>query len=358
MGEEIKELNLEELIEKNGKLITSVRDTASSKGRIQFDDMADMMDGYELTDEENSLLMDYFVSKGWASTAEEMTAGTDADVEDVDASDFIRMYLRDASRYPLLSAEEETDLGIKMENGDKDARKTLINSNLRLVVSIARRYQGRGLSLLDLIQEGNLGLIRAVEKFDYTKGYKFSTYATWWIRQAITRSIADDSRTIRIPVHMFELINKIDKASRDLNQELGRDATNEEIAAKLNISPNKVKEARKYAENVISLDSPVSEEDDGRVGDFIPDDTSPSPEDVVTALLLREAIKEALSTLTTREAEVISLRFGIGQDRPYTLEEVGDKFGVTRERIRQIEAKGLRKLRFPQRLNMLKSFYN
>ena len=352
-----RENTLRTLLKSCAGLDGTVRERAA-QGKLSFEELAEIMDSYELTEEEYSILTDWFIAEGLVYPAQETVTASSAAGDDVDSSDFVRMYLRDASRYPLLTPERETELGKLVEEGDRDARKELINSNLRLVVSIARRYQGRGLSLLDLIQEGNIGLIRAVEKYDYTKGYKFSTYATWWIRQAVTRSIADDSRLIRIPVHMFELINKIDKTARDLNQELGRDATNEEIAQRLSIETRKVKEAKKYAENVVSLDSPVSEEDDGRLGDFIPDETSPSPEDAVTALLLRDAIRQALSTLTRRESEVISLRFGIGYDRPYTLEEVGDRFGVTRERIRQIESKALRKLRFPQRLNLLKNFYS
>ncbi|MBO4359475.1 MAG: sigma-70 family RNA polymerase sigma factor [Eubacteriaceae bacterium] len=352
-----RENDIKELVEKYPELFSAVREASSSQ-KMRFEELSELMESYDLADEEGILLTEHFVNAGQVESPESVAAeNPDSSGDEVDGSDFIRMYLKDASKYPLLTFEEETELGQRIMNGDREARKTLINSNLRLVVSIARRYQGRGLSLLDLIQEGNIGLMKAVEKYDYTKGYKFSTYATWWIRQGVTRAIADGSRQIRIPVHMFELINRIDKAARELNLTLGRDATDAEIAEKLALDIRKVKEAKKYAETVVSLDSPVSEEEDGRIGDFIPDETSPSPEDVVTALMLREAINKALSTLTPKEAEIISLRFGIGYDRPYTLEEVGEKFKVTRERIRQIESKGLRKLRFPQRLNLLKNFY-
>ena len=352
-----RENDIRELMEKYPELFSAVRES-SEASRMRFENLSELMEASDLTDEEGVLVTEYFVNSGMVESPESVAAEVDESGSDeVDGSDFIRMYLRDASKYPLLTFEEETDLGKRIAEGDREARNRLINSNLRLVVSIARRYQGRGLSLLDLIQEGNIGLMKAVEKYDYTKGYKFSTYATWWIRQGVTRAIADGSRQIRIPVHMFELINRIDKTARELNLTLGRDATDAEIASKLSMDIRKVKEAKKYAETVVSLDSPVSEEEDGRIGDFIPDETSPSPEDVVTALMLREAINKALSTLTPKEAEIISLRFGIGYDRPYTLEEVGEKFKVTRERIRQIESKGLRKLRFPQRLNLLKNFY-
>ena len=353
-----RENDIKELMEKYPELFSAVRENASSS-KMRFEDLSELMENHDLPDEDGIRLTEYFVSAGMVESPESVAedAAEDSPSDEVDGSDFIRMYLKDASKYPLLTFEEETELGEKIARGDRQAREKLINSNLRLVVSIARRYQGRGLSLLDLIQEGNIGLMKAVEKYDYTKGYKFSTYATWWIRQGVTRAIADGSRQIRIPVHMFELINRIDKTARELNLTLGRDATDAEIAEKLSLDIRKVKEARKYAETVVSLDSPVSEEEDGRIGDFIPDETSPSPEDVVTALMLREAINKALSTLTPKEAEIISLRFGIGYERPYTLEEVGEKFKVTRERIRQIESKGLRKLRFPQRLNLLKNFY-
>lgn len=352
-----RENDIRELMEKYPELFSAVRES-SEASRMRFENLSELMEASDLTDEEGVLVTEYFVNSGMVESPESVAAEADESGSDeVDGSDFIRMYLRDASKYPLLTFEEETDLGRRIAEGDREARNRLINSNLRLVVSIARRYQGRGLSLLDLIQEGNIGLMKAVEKYDHTKGYKFSTYATWWIRQGVTRAIADGSRQIRIPVHMFELINRIDKTARELNLTLGRDATDAEIASKLSLDIRKVKEAKKYAETVVSLDSPVSEEEDGRIGDFIPDETSPSPEDVVTALMLREAINKALSTLTPKEAEIISLRFGIGYDRPYTLEEVGEKFKVTRERIRQIESKGLRKLRFPQRLNLLKNFY-
>ena len=339
---EKKAENPNELKEKFADIIGKVREATAEKGPLRFEELAEMLEPHNLSADDNSILTELLLSEGLVvSPAEEAPEIDLTAADELDSTDAVRLYLRDAAKYELLTADEETDLAVRIADGDEAARKRLICCNLRLVVSIAKRYQGRGLPFLDLIQEGNLGLIKAVEKFDYTKGYKFSTYATWWIRQAVSRSIADDSRLIRIPVHMFELINSISKVSKTLNQQLGREATDEEIAEILKITPKKVKEARKYGENVVSLDTPVSEEDDGRLGDFIPDESTPSPEDEVTILMLREAIEETLKTLEPREAEVLRLRFGIGQDRAYTLDEIGKQLGVTRERIRQIETKAL-----------------
>lgn len=272
------------------------------------------------------------------------------------SDDPVKIYLKEIGNYPLLSMEEEVELAKKIAQGDQDASDRLTESNLRLVVSIAKKYVGRGLSFLDLIQEGNLGLIKAVDKFDYTKGYKFSTYATWWIRQAITRSIADQSRTIRIPVHMSEVINKAYRVSRSLLQELGREPTEEEIAAQMNLPVEKVREIMKISADPISLDTPIGEEDDSHLGDFIKDDTIMGPEEAATYTMLQDQIKKLLTTLSEREQRVLVLRFGLLDGRTRTLEEVGKEFNVTRERIRQIEAKALRKLRHPNRARMLRGF--
>ena len=290
---------------------------------------------------------------------------TDADV-DIDLSvpegvaldDPVRMYLKEIGRVPLLTAEEEVDLARRMEAGDESARHRLEEANLRLVVSIAKRYVGRGMLFLDLIQEGNLGLLKAVEKFDYSKGYKFSTYATWWIRQAITRAIADQARTIRIPVHMVETINKYIRVSRQLLQELGRDPTPEEIAHRMGLSVARVREIMKISQEPVSLETPIGEEEDTHLSDFIEDEAAPDPVDAASMLLLKEQISEVLTTLAPREAEVLRLRFGLVDGRSRTLEEVGQNFGVTRERIRQIEAKALRKLRHPVRLRKLQGNFD
>jgi RNA polymerase primary sigma factor len=270
--------------------------------------------------------------------------------------DPVRMYLKEIGKVSLLTAEEERELAIRMEQGDEEAKKKLCESNLRLVVSIAKRYLNRGLSFLDLIQEGNLGLIKAVDKFDYTKGYKFSTYATWWIRQAITRSIADQARTIRIPVHMVETINKLIRVSRQLLQEYGREPTSEEIAKEMGITVEKVREIKKISQDPVSLETPIGEEEDSHLGDFIPDDDVPTPVDAAAYSMLKEQLMEVLDTLSEREKKVLMLRFGLEDGRPRTLEEVGKEFNVTRERIRQIEAKALRKLRHPSRSKKLKDY--
>ena len=274
----------------------------------------------------------------------------------VSIEDPVRMYLKEIGKAPLLSAEEEIELAKRMELGDQEAKKRLAEANLRLVVSIAKRYVGRGMLFLDLIQEGNLGLIKAVEKFDYRKGYKFSTYATWWIRQAITRAIADQARTIRIPVHMVETINKLIRVSRQLLQELGREPTPEEIAAEMNMPVDRVREILKISQEPVSLETPIGEEEDSHLGDFIQDDNVPVPADAAAFTLLKEQLEEVLGTLTEREQKVLTLRFGLEDGRARTLEEVGKEFNVTRERIRQIEAKALRKLRHPSRSRKLKDY--
>ena len=276
--------------------------------------------------------------------------------EGVSLEDPVRMYLKEIGKIPLLGMEDEVELAKKMELGDPAARKRLAESNLRLVVSIAKRYVGRGMQFLDLIQEGNLGLIKAVEKFDYTKGYKFSTYATWWIRQAITRAIADQARTIRIPVHMVETINRLVRTSRQLLQELGREPTTEEIAARLDLPVERVSEIMKMSQEPVSLETPIGEEEDSHLGDFIQDDNVLVPQDAAAFTLLHEQLMEVLLTLTEREQKVLRLRFGLDDGRPRTLEEVGKQFNVTRERIRQIEAKALRKLRHPSRSKKLKDY--
>ncbi|MFZ5641132.1 MAG: RNA polymerase sigma factor RpoD [Bacillota bacterium] len=270
--------------------------------------------------------------------------------------DPVRMYLKEIGRVPLLTAEEEVNLAKLMETGDEEAKRRLAEANLRLVVSIAKRYVGRGLLFLDLIQEGNLGLIKAVEKFDFRKGFKFSTYATWWIRQAITRAIADQARTIRIPVHMVETINKLIRVSRQLLQELGREPVPEEIANEMDIPVDRVREIMKIAQEPVSLETPIGEEEDSHLGDFIEDQDAPAPAEAASFILLREQLEEVLETLTPREEKVLRLRFGLDDGRSRTLEEVGQEFGVTRERIRQIEAKALRKLRHPSRSKKLKDF--
>ena len=295
------------------------------------------------------------------SIEEENTEEQDLDIDltipdSVNIEDPVRMYLKEIGKVPLLTAEEEQDLAQRMEDGDEEAKKRLAEANLRLVVSIAKRYVGRGMLFLDLIQEGNLCLIKAVEKFDYRKGFKFSTYATWWIRQAITRAIADQARTIRIPVHMVETINKLVRVSRQLLQELGREPTPEEIAEKMDIPVDRVREIIKISQEPVSLETPIGEEEDSHLGDFIQDDNVPVPADAAAFTLLKEQLHEVLGTLTEREQKVLKLRFGLDDGRARTLEEVGKEFNVTRERIRQIEAKALRKLRHPSRSRKLKDY--
>ena len=311
---------------------------------------ANHVDVLRITDDDDDILID--------------DEDNDVEVEKIDLSvpdgvsieDPVRMYLKEIGKVPLLTAEEEIELAKRMELGDQEAKKRLAEANLRLVVSIAKRYVGRGMLFLDLIQEGNLGLIKAVEKFDYRKGYKFSTYATWWIRQAITRAISDQARTIRIPVHMVETINKLIRVSRQLLQELGREPTPEEIAEEMNMPVDRVREILKISQEPVSLETPIGEEEDSHLGDFIQDDNVPVPADAAAFTLLKEQLVEVLSTLTDREQKVLRLRFGLDDGRARTLEEVGKEFNVTRERIRQIEAKALRKLRHPSRSRKLKDY--
>ena len=276
--------------------------------------------------------------------------------EGISVDDPVRMYLKEIGKVPLLSAEEEIEIAKRMEEGDEDAKKKLAEGNLRLVVSIAKRYVGRGMQLLDLIQEGNLGLLKAVEKYDFTKGFKFSTYATWWVRQAITRALADQARTIRIPVHMVETMNKLTQCSRKLQQELGREPTVEELSKAMRMTPERINEIRQMCMEPVSLESPVGEEDDSHLGDFIEDNTGSQPADAVSQAMLRQQLMEILDTLSEREAKVLRLRYGLDDGRPRTLEEVGKEFNVTRERVRQIEAKALRKIRNPNRSNKLRDF--
>lgn len=307
-------------------------------------------------DEEEPTLDEYVIAEG-----EDVEKIDFTDTGDISSTtqDPVKMYLKDIGKVPLLSAEEEIELAKRMEAGDEMAKKKLAESNLRLVVSIAKRYVGRGMLFLDLIQEGNLGLLKAVEKFDYRKGYKFSTYATWWIRQAITRAIADQARTIRIPVHMVETINKVTRVSRDLLQKLGREPLPEEVGEVMGLPKERVQEIMKIAQEPVSLETPIGEEEDSHLGDFIQDESIPTPVEATNQTLLHEQLDEVVSTLTEREQRVIKLRFGWDDGRPRTLEEVGKEFNVTRERIRQIEAKALRKLRHPNRSRKLKDFlYN
>ena len=348
---------------------------AKEKGKITYGELASELD--DANTEQIDKVFDAFEDMGVSVLKEddldleepdidELEAVEDIKVEDIDLAsmeginidDPVRMYLREIGRIPLLSYDEELELAKKVLAGDEAAKQKLAESNLRLVVSIAKKYVVRGMLFLDLIQEGNMGLIKAVEKFDYTKGYKFSTYATWWIRQAITRAIADQARTIRIPVHMVETINKLIRTSRHLLQQLGREPTPEEIAAEMEIPVEKVTEIQKIAQDPVSLETPIGEEDDSHLGDFIQDDDSPAPQDAAAYTLLREQLEEVMKTLTPREAKVLKLRFGLEDGKSRTLEEVGKEFNVTRERIRQIEAKALRKLRHPSRSKKLKDYMN
>ena len=333
------------------------------KGVLEYKEIMEYLGEIELDADQIEKIYEYFESQGvdilGAIEAEEEAEKEEIDLslpEGINVDDPVRMYLKEIGKVPLLSAEEEIQLAKRMEDGDEEAKKKLAEANLRLVVSIAKRYVGRGMLFLDLIQEGNLGLIKAVEKFDYSKGYKFSTYATWWIRQAITRAIADQARTIRIPVHMVETINKLIRISRQLIQELGREPTAEELAVEMRMPVDKVREIMKIAQEPVSLETPIGEEEDSHLGDFIPDDDIPAPAEAAAFTLLKEQLIEVLDTLTEREEKVLRLRFGLDDGRARTLEEVGKEFNVTRERIRQIEAKALRKLRHPSRSKKLKDY--
>ena len=356
-----KKAALKALIEKGkaiGKLTTQEIDNAIIELDIDMDELDKL---YEMIEANNIELIDDLGDMARdAITDESDMAKTDdggaGDSKTLVMDDPVRVYLKEIGRVPLLTSEEEIELAIRIADDDKKAKQRLAEANLRLVVSIAKRYVGRGMQFLDLIQEGNLGLIKAVEKFDYTKGFKFSTYATWWIRQAITRAIADQARTIRIPVHMVETINKVKKTSSQLLHKNGHDPSAEEIAEELNMTPDKVREILRLAQEPVSLETPIGEEEDSHLGDFIPDDEALSPADAASASLLKEQLAEVLKTLTPREEKVLSLRFGLEDGHPRTLEEVGKEFNVTRERIRQIEAKALRKLRHPSRSKKLRDF--
>ncbi len=385
LAEELAGLSPEQMKE---EIIKKLEAKAGEKGNaLTYADMSEYLDSLDLDktvmDDIYDTLMARDINIDGETEPEDFTLildGDDVDVDsesdddgivvdengeiDIDATlpkgiavdDPVRMYLKEIGKVPLLSAEEEIELAKRMENGDEEAKKRLCEANLRLVVSIAKRYVGRGMLFLDLIQEGNLGLIKAVDKFDYRKGYKFSTYATWWIRQAITRSIADQARTIRIPVHMVETINKLIRVSRQLLQTYGREPTPDEIAKEMGISVEKVREIQKIAQEPVSLETPIGEEEDSHLGDFIPDEDVPAPAEAAAFSMLKEQLVEVLNTLTEREQKVLKLRFGLEDGRSRTLEEVGKEFDVTRERIRQIEAKALRKLRHPSRSKKLKDY--
>jgi RNA polymerase primary sigma factor len=368
--EEVKE-NKEEKDE-NAKIDDIVK-KAKAKGKITYGELASQLD--EDNPDQIDKVFDAFETMGVDILKDDVDDDEEPDIDELEAMDEIkvedldvtnmeginindpvRMYLREIGRIPLLTYDEELDLAKRILENDERAKQKLAESNLRLVVSIAKKYVGRGMLFLDLIQEGNMGLIKAVEKFDYTKGFKFSTYATWWIRQAITRAIADQARTIRVPVHMVETINKLIRTSRHLLQQLGREPTPEEIAKEMEIPVEKVAEIQKIAQDPVSLETPIGEEDDSHLGDFIQDEDSPAPQDAAAYTLLKEQLEEVMQTLTEREAKVLKLRFGLEDGKARTLEEVGKEFNVTRERIRQIEAKALRKLRHPSRSKKLKDY--
>ncbi len=354
-------------LEQKKQMVKDLIEKGKKKGVLTNNDIANSFFDTEITSEEIETIYDALEKEGI-----EIVDDLEKELEDIEVSkeeledlsvpdginidDHVKMYLKEIGKVDLLDADEEVALAKRMSEGDEEAKKRLAEANLRLVVSIAKRYVGRGMLFLDLIQEGNLGLIKAVDKFDYSKGYKFSTYATWWIRQAITRAIADQARTIRIPVHMVETINKLVRISRQLVQELGREPTTEELAKELNMSVEKVREISKISQEPVSLETPIGEEEDSHLGDFIPDDDAPAPSEVASFVMLKEQLEDVLKTLTAREAKVLRLRFGLEDGRPRTLEEVGKEFDVTRERIRQIEAKALRKLRHPSRSKKLKDY--
>ena len=370
--------NNTEETEKNGKQedtnkkVQDILKKAKEKGQITYGELASQLG--DINPEQIDKVFDAFEEFGVDVLKDDLEEPDIEDLEEVEEikleeldimnfdgvsiDDPVRMYLREIGKIPLLTFQEELELAKQVLEGSEDAKQKLAESNLRLVVSIAKKYVGRGMLFLDLIQEGNMGLIKAVEKFDYKKGYKFSTYATWWIRQAITRAIADQARTIRIPVHMVETINKLIRTSRHLLQQLGREPSPEEIAAEMEISVEKVMEIQKIAQDPVSLETPIGEEDDSHLGDFIQDEDSPAPQDSAAYTLLKEQLEEVMNTLTPREAKVLKLRFGLEDGRARTLEEVGREFMVTRERIRQIEAKALRKLRHPSRSKKLKDYMN
>ena len=387
MAKKETQQEVQEQVKDKKQLIEELVAKAKGKGTLTYTEISDHMGNIELDKEDMDDMYEQLISKGIAVVSEvepddlELSELEDEEVDDPDVEaaiaesgdtkeidlestipkgiavdDPVRMYLKEIGKVPLLTASEEIELAKRMEAGDEEAKQKLCEANLRLVVSIAKKYVGRGMLFLDLIQEGNLGLIKAVDKFDWKKGYKFSTYATWWIRQAITRSIADQARTIRIPVHMVETINKLIRVSRQLIQEKGREATPEEIAEEMDISEEKVREILKIAQEPVSLETPIGEEEDSHLGDFIPDEDVPAPAEAAAFSMLKEQLVEVLDTLTEREQKVLKLRFGLEDGRARTLEEVGKRFDVTRERIRQIEAKALRKLRHPSRSKKLKDY--
>ena len=389
MSKDLELLQKMELSDENRAKLAALLDEAKKTHKVASKRLVETLDSVDATEEQTEQFYDVLEAAGVEidvsdvldligsaemnnPTLSEMEAieaeGIDASAEvealehydegEAKLDDPIRLYLREIGKIPLLTPEQEMDLAKRMSEGDEDARRQMSEANLRLVVSIAKRYVGRGMHLLDLIQEGNLGLMKAVEKFDYTKGYKFSTYATWWIRQAITRAIADQARTIRIPVHMVETINRVLRTSHSMVQKLGREPTTDEIAQELHMEVSKVEEILKIAQEPVSLETPIGEEEDSHLGDFIQDDEASQPSEEASYTLLREQIEDVLSTLTPREEEVLRMRFGLRDGKPHTLEEVGKEFDVTRERIRQIESKALRKLRHPSRSKKLRDFLN
>ena len=370
--EEMKDVKVEKKDEKlDAEKVQEIVKKAKAKGKITYEELAKELENtnpdqidkvFDAFEEMGvNILNDDFEDEPDIDDLKEvenlkLDEITETSYEGISVDDPVRMYLREIGKIPLLSYDKELELAKRILEGDEEAKQELAEANLRLVVSIAKKYVGRGMLFLDLIQEGNMGLIKAVEKFDYTKGFKFSTYATWWIRQAITRAIADQARTIRIPVHMVETINRLIRTSRHLLQQLGREPTPEEIAKEMDMSVEKVMEIQKIAQDPVSLETPIGEEDDSHLGDFIQDEDSPAPQDAASYTLLREQLEEVMKTLTPREAKVLRLRFGLDDGKARTLEEVGKEFDVTRERIRQIEAKALRKLRHPSRSRKLKDF--
>jgi len=372
--EEMKDVKVEKKDEKlDAEKVQEIVKKAKAKGKITYEELAKELENtnpdqidkvFDAFEEMGvNILNDDFEDEPDIDDLKEvenlkLDEITETSYEGISVDDPVRMYLREIGKIPLLSYDKELELAKRILKGDEEAKQELAEANLRLVVSIAKKYVGRGMLFLDLIQEGNMGLIKAVEKFDYTKGFKFSTYATWWIRQAITRAIADQARTIRIPVHMVETINRLIRTSRHLLQQLGREPTPEEIAKEMDMSVEKVMEIQKIAQDPVSLETPIGEEDDSHLGDFIQDEDSPAPQDAASYTLLREQLEEVMKTLTPREAKVLRLRFGLDDGKARTLEEVGKEFDVTRERIRQIEAKALRKLRHPSRSKKLRDYMN